>query len=47
MVYLLYILLMSAIGLVSIFFLSETYLSDISQMRSEEQRLLSEEGITT
>jgi len=41
----LYMLLMSVVGFASIFFLSETYLSDISQMRSEERRLLSEEGI--
>ena len=41
----LYMLLMSVVGFVSIFFLSETHLSDISAMRSEEERLLSAEGI--
>ncbi len=40
-------LLMSIIGFVSIFFLSETHLSDISEMHSEERRLLSEDGIVT
>ncbi len=43
----LYMLLMSIIGFVSVFFLSETHLSDISEMRSEERRLLSEDGIIT
>ena len=43
----LYILLMSVAGFVSIFFLSETHLSDISEMRSEERRLLSEDGVAT
>ncbi len=43
----LYMLLMSIIGFVSVFFLSETHLSDISEMRSEEKRLLSEDGIVT
>ena len=43
----LYMLLMSIIGFVSVLFLSETYLSDISEMRSEERRLLSEDGIIT
>ncbi len=43
----LYILLMAVLGFASIFFLSETHLSDISEMRSEERRLLSEDGIAT
>jgi hypothetical protein len=38
---------MSVAGFVSIFFLSETHLSDISEMRSEERRLLSEDGVAT
>ncbi len=43
----LYILLMALVGFASIFFLSEMHLSDISEMRSEERRLLSEDGIAT
>jgi MFS family permease len=43
----LYILLMALVGFASIFFLSEMHLSDISEMRSEERRLLSEVGIAT
>jgi hypothetical protein len=41
----LYMLLMSVIAFVSVFFLSETYLSDLSEMRDEERRLLAEEGV--
>jgi len=41
----LYMLLMAAVGFVSVFFLSETYLTDLSEMRDEEQRLLDERGI--
>lgn len=41
----LYMLLMSMVGFVSVWFLSETYLSDISEMRSEERRLLTDEGV--
>ncbi len=43
----LYMLLMAVIGFVSVFFLSETYLSDLSEMRGEERRLLADEGIAT
>ncbi len=43
----LYILLMAVVSFASIFFLSETHLSDISEMRSEERRLLAEDGIAT
>ena len=43
----LYILLMALVGFASIFFLSEMHLSDISEMRSEERRLLAEDGIAT
>lgn len=43
----LYMLLMAMIGFVSVFFLSETYLSDLSEMRGEERRLLADEGIAT
>jgi len=43
----LYILLMSVVGFASIFFLSETHLSDISEMRSEEKRLLAEDSVAT
>ncbi|MGI8910852.1 MAG: MFS transporter [Rubrobacteraceae bacterium] len=43
----LYILLMSIAGFASIFFLSETHLSDISEMRSEEKRLLADHAAAT
>ncbi len=43
----LYMLLMAVIGFVSVLFLSETYLSDLSEMRSEERSLLAEEGVVT
>ncbi len=40
----LYILLMAVVGFASIFFLSETHLSDISEIRSEEKRLLADDA---
>jgi metabolite-proton symporter len=43
----LYMLLMAVIGFISVLFLSETYLSDLSEMRGEERRLLAEDGVAT
>ncbi len=43
----LYILAMSAVSFVCVFLLSETYLTDLSGLRSEERRILAgEEGRT-
>ncbi len=35
------------IGFISVLFLSETYLSDLSEMWGEERRLLAEDGVAT
>jgi len=40
----LYVLAMSAVSFACVFLLSETYLTDLSAIRSEEHRLLAEEG---
>ncbi len=40
----LYVLAMSAVTFACVFLLSETYLTDLSAIRSEERRLLAEEG---
>ena len=40
----LYVLAMSAVSFACVFLLSETYLTDLSGIRSEERRLLAEEG---
>ena len=42
----LYVMLMAVVGFVGVFFLSETYLSDLSGMRSEE-RGLPADGVVT
>lgn len=42
----LYVLAMSAVSFACVFLLSETYLTDLSGIRSEERRLLTEEGTT-
>jgi MFS family permease len=40
----LYVLAMSAVSFACVFLLSETYLTDLSGIRSEERRILAEEG---
>ena len=41
----LYILLMAALSFACVFFLSETHLTDISEMHKEERDLLADEGV--